>query len=112
MRRENLDHRVMWMFFCSSFYKVVFFEQILEKFSDITFHENSWNLRLWMENNHHNINRITERKPYYQKGLEFTELILKCWVSFVVSLVLQISTNIDIADTPLNLAFTKEDSLM
>jgi len=65
-----------------------------------------------MESSHHNINRITERKPYNQKGLEFKELILKCWVSLVVSSVLQISTNINIADTPLHLAFAKEDSLM
>jgi len=84
----------------------------LAKFSNITFQENSWIFRLWMESKHHNINRITEQKPYYQKGLEFTELILKCWVSLVVSSILQISTNIDIADTPLNLAFAKEDSLM
>lgn len=54
---------------------------------NITFHENTWIFRLWMESNRHHINRITERKPYYQKGLEFTELILKCWVSLIVSSV-------------------------
>jgi hypothetical protein len=84
----------------------------LVKYSTITFHENSWIFRLWMEKKHHNINRITERKLYYQKCLKFAELILKYWVSLVVILVLRISANIDVADTPLNLAFTKEDSLM
>lgn len=65
-----------------------------------------------MENNHHTFSRITDSQPYYQKGEEIMKLILKCRVSLILLTVLQISANIDIADTPLNLAFAKEDSLM
>jgi hypothetical protein len=48
----------------------------------------------------------------YQKGVEYTELMLKWWIPLVISSVLRISTNIDTVDTPLNLSFTKDDSLM
>jgi hypothetical protein len=84
------------MFFCSIFLNCIpwtNFSKIVE-----------WIFQLRFENNSHTFNSTTERLPGCQKDVKFRELMFKCWVPLVISSVLQISTNTDTVDTPLNLS--------